>query len=462
MQSMDLSLAALPRGPGHRGRADLPGVVVVDVDRPAGRRRDPDRGARRGVAADAARAARGAGRRLRPAAVPGRTQDPAAGHAQAVGPAVGRRGRIAGGGHRQGPAGAVLHPDPARAVHPGGRRAGRRAGPDPAGARGDQRVGDGTPRPGPVEDREQPRASRCRPCCRRPSSASSTPTPSCGPTLARLGERPTCGAARCCWSPPAAVRCSRSVRPCWSACCCWPALGGALAGGCAGDGGTGGGAQQIGPRSWSAEQTANAQTITQVAVGRGLPRRAAVIAVSTAIVESQLRNVALRRPRLAGAVPATALAGLGTPPRDMLNPVLAAGKFYDALVAVPRWALRPPGAAAQAVQRSAFPDALRRPRTGRRRAGRRGSGSARTTPSPGPARATRAAAAASHAGLPGPGWRRTAARSRSADRPGAAPTRVHPARRPVQRAVVSFARWLRSASRTCGAARGRPLSTAPG
>jgi hypothetical protein len=132
-------------------------------------------------------------------------------------------------------------------------------------------------------------------------------------------------------------------------------LGGALAGGCAGDGGTGGGAQQIGPRSWSAEQTANAQTITQVAVELGLPRRAAVIAVSTAIVESQLRNVRYGDRDSLGLFQQRPSQGWG-PPRELLNPVLAARKFYDALLAVPRWALRPPGVAAQAVQRSAFPE----------------------------------------------------------------------------------------------------------
>ena len=131
-------------------------------------------------------------------------------------------------------------------------------------------------------------------------------------------------------------------------------IGGALAGGCAGDGGTGGGAQQIGPRTWSAEQTANAQTITQVAVRRGLPRRAAVIAVSTAIVESQLRNVAYGDRDSLGLFQQRPSQNWGLP-RDILNPALAAGKFYDALVALPRWPRLPPGVAAQAVQRSAFP-----------------------------------------------------------------------------------------------------------
>jgi cell wall-associated NlpC family hydrolase len=131
-------------------------------------------------------------------------------------------------------------------------------------------------------------------------------------------------------------------------------VGGALGGGCAGDGGTGGGAQQVGSRTWSAEQTANAQTITQVAVQRGLPRRAAVVAVSTAIVESTLRNVAYGDRDSLGLFQQRPSQSWGLP-RDILNPALAAGKFYDALVRIPRWPLLPPGSAAQAVQRSAFP-----------------------------------------------------------------------------------------------------------
>jgi hypothetical protein len=64
-------------------------------------------------------------------------------------------------------------------------------------------------------------------------------------------------------------------------------LGGIVSGGgCGGDGGPGGGSRQIGPRTWSGEQTANAQVITSVAISRALPRRAAVLAVTTAIVES--------------------------------------------------------------------------------------------------------------------------------------------------------------------------------
>src|SRR4051812_45564848 len=42
---------------------------------------------------------------------------------------------------------------------------------------------------------------------------------------------------------------------------------------------------------------------------------------------------------------------------DLMNPARAAGKFYAALLKVPRWPAMPVTVAAQAVQRSAFPDA---------------------------------------------------------------------------------------------------------
>jgi cell wall-associated NlpC family hydrolase len=131
---------------------------------------------------------------------------------------------------------------------------------------------------------------------------------------------------------------------------------GGLANGCGGDGGPGGGARQIGPRSWSAEQTANAQLITSVVVSRTLPRRAAVIAVSTAIVESTLRNLPHGDRDSLGLFQQRPSQGWGTPER-ILTPSLATATFLDRLVAIPGWATMAPGTAAQAVQRSAFPDA---------------------------------------------------------------------------------------------------------
>ncbi|HTK63013.1 MAG TPA: C40 family peptidase [Pseudonocardia sp.] len=134
-------------------------------------------------------------------------------------------------------------------------------------------------------------------------------------------------------------------------------IGGVVGGGgCAGDGGPGGGARQIGPRSWSGEQTANAQLITSVVAGRGLPRRAAVIAVTTAIVESQLRNLGHGDRDSLGLFQQRPSQGWG-PPERVLNPTLATGAFLDRLVAIPGWATMAPGMAEQLVQRSAFPDA---------------------------------------------------------------------------------------------------------
>lgn len=132
-------------------------------------------------------------------------------------------------------------------------------------------------------------------------------------------------------------------------------LGGALGAGCAGDGGPGGGAQQVGPRAWSAEQMTNAQTIVQGAVDEALPKRAAVIALSAAIVESQLENVGFGDRDSLGLFQQRPSQGWGTP-EQLLNPAYAAAEFYRILRTVPRWATLPPGAAAQAVQRSAFPD----------------------------------------------------------------------------------------------------------
>jgi hypothetical protein len=107
-------------------------------------------------------------------------------------------------------------------------------------------------------------------------------------------------------------------------------------GGCGGDGGPGGGSQQLGGRVWSAEQMNNTHTITQVTQSRQLPRRAAVLAVTTAIVESQLANVHYGDRDSLGLFQQRPSQGWGGP-ADILNPAAATGKFLDHLVAVPRW-----------------------------------------------------------------------------------------------------------------------------
>lgn len=132
--------------------------------------------------------------------------------------------------------------------------------------------------------------------------------------------------------------------------------GGALpGGGCAGDGGLGGGSQTIGGTDWNAEQTDNAATIVNIVAQRGLPKRAAVIAISTVIVESRLVNVGYGDRDSLGLYQQRPSQGWGSP-EQVLNPDYATRIFLDRLIALPGWATMPPGTAAQAVQRSAFPD----------------------------------------------------------------------------------------------------------
>jgi hypothetical protein len=121
-------------------------------------------------------------------------------------------------------------------------------------------------------------------------------------------------------------------------------------------------------------QTGNAATIVAVAKQLGLTRRAMVIAVATAMQESDLRNMA------SGAVPES----LGYPHEgievdhdsvglfqqrssqgwgsvaELMDPAHSAALFFDRLAGVPGWQSMSVSGAAQAVQRSAFPDAYER------------------------------------------------------------------------------------------------------
>ncbi|GAB3289022.1 C40 family peptidase [Parasphingorhabdus pacifica] len=130
---------------------------------------------------------------------------------------------------------------------------------------------------------------------------------------------------------------------------------GTVFGGCHGDGGPGGGGQQIGDRQWSGEQMTNAQTITSVVQQRHLPKRAAVIAISTAIVESNLINVHHGDRDSLGLFQQRPSQGWGSP-EQVTNPVYATHTFLDHLVELAGWHRMPPGVAQQEVQASAYPE----------------------------------------------------------------------------------------------------------
>ncbi|WP_324650776.1 hypothetical protein [Georgenia sp. H159] len=105
-----------------------------------------------------------------------------------------------------------------------------------------------------------------------------------------------------------------------------------------------------------ADQADNAALITAVTVRRGLPARAATIALATAVQESKLRNIDYGDRDSLGLFQQRPSQGWGTP-EQVTDPVYATNAFLDGLVAVPGYAELPVTEAAQRVQRSGFPDA---------------------------------------------------------------------------------------------------------
>ncbi len=105
-----------------------------------------------------------------------------------------------------------------------------------------------------------------------------------------------------------------------------------------------------------AVQLQHGSTINAVGLARGLPDRARVIALATALQESALRNLPDGDRDSLGLFQQRPSQGWGTV-AQINDPVYAAGKFYDALVEVSEWATLPLTEAAQAVQYSAFPAA---------------------------------------------------------------------------------------------------------
>jgi hypothetical protein len=103
-------------------------------------------------------------------------------------------------------------------------------------------------------------------------------------------------------------------------------------------------------------QTAYAATIDAIAEKRGLPARAATIAIATAIQESKLRNLRYGDRDSVGLFQQRPSQGWGTV-EQILDPVYATNRFYDALVKIEGYENMRITEIAQKVQKSAYPEA---------------------------------------------------------------------------------------------------------
>ena len=104
------------------------------------------------------------------------------------------------------------------------------------------------------------------------------------------------------------------------------------------------------------EQAENATIISAVAVRRGLPARAASIALATAYQESKLRNLDHGDRDSVGLFQQRPSQGWGTV-EQIRRPVYAVTQFYDALQQVDGYRTMRITEAAQRVQRSGYPEA---------------------------------------------------------------------------------------------------------
>jgi hypothetical protein len=104
------------------------------------------------------------------------------------------------------------------------------------------------------------------------------------------------------------------------------------------------------------EQSGNAALIAAISVRRGMPARAATIALAAAYQESDLRNLDYGDRDSVGLFQQRPSQGWGTR-AQILDPEHSITAFYDALEQVDGYRELPVTEAAQRVQRSGFPDA---------------------------------------------------------------------------------------------------------
>jgi hypothetical protein len=106
----------------------------------------------------------------------------------------------------------------------------------------------------------------------------------------------------------------------------------------------------------STEQAENASLMAAIAERRNLPARAISIAIATAYQESKLRNIDHGDRDSLGLFQQRPSQGWGTEDQIM-DPYYSINAFYDELVKIDGYQNMQITEAAQAVQRSAFPDA---------------------------------------------------------------------------------------------------------
>lgn len=108
--------------------------------------------------------------------------------------------------------------------------------------------------------------------------------------------------------------------------------------------------------SLSAEQARNAALIAAIGMDRGLPARAVTIALATARQESRLINIDYGDRDSLGLFQQRPSQGWGSE-EQVMDPFYSTNAFYDGLLRVSGWEDMEITVAAQAVQRSGFPDA---------------------------------------------------------------------------------------------------------
>jgi hypothetical protein len=108
-----------------------------------------------------------------------------------------------------------------------------------------------------------------------------------------------------------------------------------------------------------AEQMGHAATIAAVGLRRDLPERAVTVALATALQESKLRNLSAGDRDSVGLFQQRPSQGWGDP-EQLNDPRYAAGAFYDHLLRIPDWEQMRVTEAAQAVQKSAHPEAYQK------------------------------------------------------------------------------------------------------